>query len=250
MIYHEQVMQIAQVLAGYSLVSADDHAGRTLIRPVHSVDSDLGRDLELLKAEREWIQTLGRDTASFGKTGGGSRGAVSDHHWQQLQQILQRLAEIKQASRSKAVEHVDRSTPAQNRQTGNSNSTSTAGEALPRTTQTAGHTANPPADHFTQPVEIGKALYRAGNYEAAEKAFRIIDQTILSVEDRLPIQYMIATCLRKQGRRQQAASIYHDIANSNRDDVLMDYARWQLDSINWRQKTENQIERLKQLRTN
>lgn len=100
-------------------------------------------------------------------------------------------------------------------------------------------------DKIVDPFALGRALFRAGDYIGAEQAFRKVK---VSDGNRVMLQYLIATCLRKQNRWDQAAKAYRVVAE-NKDDVeLRDLALRQLETIRWRQQTESQLEELRKLR--
>ncbi|MEI8381768.1 MAG: CDC27 family protein [Planctomycetota bacterium] len=94
---------------------------------------------------------------------------------------------------------------------------------------------------------LGKVLFRAGDYVKAEQAFRKVVQTD---DNRLMVKYLIATCLRKRSQWSAAIEAYKEIAASEKDPVLRDLAKFQLDGIRWTQDTEKQIEQLKKQRAN
>lgn len=92
---------------------------------------------------------------------------------------------------------------------------------------------------------LGKVLFRAGDFVKAEQAFRKVAQTD---DNRLMMQYLIATCLRKRSQWNAALEMYREIAESKQDPVLRDLAKFQLDGIRWNQETEQQIDQLRQQR--
>lgn len=96
-------------------------------------------------------------------------------------------------------------------------------------------------DHFA----LGKVLFRAGEYPKAEQAFRKVTPTD---DNRLMLKYLIATCLRKRSQWQAAIDTYREVAESDKDPVLRDLAKFQLDGIRWNQDTEKQIEQLRKQR--
>ena len=73
-----------------------------------------------------------------------------------------------------------------------------------------------------------KKLYRAREFDQAEQLFRRIDLAKLPKEDRLPVQYMIAMCLKRQGKTEAAIRALTEIANAKGADVLIKYAKWEL----------------------
>ena len=96
-------------------------------------------------------------------------------------------------------------------------------------------------DHFA----LGKVLFRAGEFAKSEQAFR---KAPVSEDNRLILKYLIATCLRKQSKWQAALEGYREIATTDKDPVLRDLARFQIDGIRWNQETEQQLEQLRKQR--
>jgi hypothetical protein len=103
----------------------------------------------------------------------------------------------------------------------------------------------------TQPLDalaLAENLYRAGDFDAALKAFRQIDLTGMRAEERVPVQYLIATCLRKLGKAGEAEARYREVANSRLDPVMAECAQWQLATMRWQSDLRSQVETLKQRR--
>lgn len=100
-------------------------------------------------------------------------------------------------------------------------------------------------DKVLDPFALGRALFKAGDYVGAEQAFR---KAKVNDDNRVMLQYLIATCLRKQQQWEQAAKAYRVVAENKDDAALRDLAVWQMDNIRWYQQTEAQIEQLRQLR--
>ena len=92
---------------------------------------------------------------------------------------------------------------------------------------------------------LGKNLFRAGEYSKAEQAFR---KAVPTEENRLMLKYLVATCQRKRSQWQAAIEGYREVAASDKDPVLRDLAKFQLDGIRWNQDTEKQIELLRRQR--
>jgi tetratricopeptide (TPR) repeat protein len=95
------------------------------------------------------------------------------------------------------------------------------------------------------PLAQAKALYLATSYEAALKAFKLIDSAALTREDRTFVQYMIASCLRRLGNLTEATQIYREVADAGEQEFLRECAVWQLSNIRWRQELEGQLEDLR-----
>jgi hypothetical protein len=96
------------------------------------------------------------------------------------------------------------------------------------------------------PLGLAEVLYQSGDVEGALKAFRRIDLTSLRAEERVPVQYLIATCLRKTGKPDDATALYREVANSRTDPILAECAQWQLSSLRWQREADAQMNSLKQ----
>lgn len=102
--------------------------------------------------------------------------------------------------------------------------------------------SRPPVDS----VALGRTLFRAHDFEGALKAFRQVNLTGLKPEERRPIEYLIATCLKHLGKVDEAAVIYREVANSKGDEILADCAQWQLSTLHWQRDLDRQIHELRQ----
>lgn len=109
---------------------------------------------------------------------------------------------------------------------------------------------NPPSGTGmpVDPLALANALFGAGDFERALKTYRQINLTGMKPEERVPIQYLIATCLRRQGNTDEAVRIYREVAGSKGDEMVAEAAQWQLQSMRWRQEVEGQIKELRQRR--
>jgi hypothetical protein len=95
------------------------------------------------------------------------------------------------------------------------------------------------------PAALAQAFFRSKDFAGALRAYRLIDQGQLKVDDRLTIQYLMATCLRRTGKVGEATALYKKVADSRRNEIMADCARWQLTSIRWQQDLQA---RLKEIR--
>lgn len=96
------------------------------------------------------------------------------------------------------------------------------------------------------PFALGRALFRIGEYERAEKAFRGVTP---NGQNETYLKYLIATCLRKQNKAEEAVAIYQEVVLDNdADPILVESAQWQLSNIRWRQNMELQLKRLREVR--
>ena len=94
-------------------------------------------------------------------------------------------------------------------------------------------------------VRLAQNYYRAEEIDAALKAFRLIDVTALSREDRAFVQYMSACCLRRLGKLPEAAVLYREVADAKEDEFLTECAVWQLQTLRSTQELEAQLEQLR-----
>jgi hypothetical protein len=90
------------------------------------------------------------------------------------------------------------------------------------------------------PVAVAQNYFRAGEFEAALAAYRKVP-TDGSAEQRAPTMYMIATCLRKLGKRDEAARVYREVAAIKGDEFVAECAVSQLKMLDWRKDVESQL---------
>jgi TolA-binding protein len=106
--------------------------------------------------------------------------------------------------------------------------------------------ANPPEpNRAAEPLALAQALFRSGNYEHALKAFRLVNTNGMPAEERVPVQYLIATCLRKLGKTTEAMALYRDVANARGDDQVAGCAQWQLNLLQWKAEFDSQLKALR-----
>lgn len=91
------------------------------------------------------------------------------------------------------------------------------------------------------PIGMATNLYRANESVAALGAFRLIDVSRLSREDRAFVRYMSACCLRKLNRRAEAAELFRDVAADKDDAFLAECAATQLSLVRSAQQLEEQL---------
>ena len=111
-----------------------------------------------------------------------------------------------------------------------------------------GDAPNPDFAKALDPLALAQALYRAGNYPGALQAYRLLPQEGLKAPERVPIQYMIACCLRKMGKHDEAAAVYREVANSRGDEQLAACAQWQLENMRWQRDVGEQISQIQKRR--
>jgi hypothetical protein len=103
-------------------------------------------------------------------------------------------------------------------------------------------------DAPVDPLSLAQALYLAGDHEAALNAYRQLEQGEQKPDERIAIQYMIACCLRKLGKLDEATLLYREVANSGGNDILVENAQWYLRAIKDRRELEGQLDELRQRR--
>ncbi len=91
------------------------------------------------------------------------------------------------------------------------------------------------------PEALADSYFRLGQFDRALETYQLLDLVGMRAGDRLAVRYMMATCLRKLGKVNEAKVIYREIANAKGDERLAQCARWQLGNIAWRQETEAQL---------
>lgn len=99
-----------------------------------------------------------------------------------------------------------------------------------------------------QPIDtlrMAMNLFRDGDFDAALRAFRLIQPTQLPPEDRRFVQYMTASSLRRLGRLSEAAVLYREVAESTEDEFLATSAVTQLNLMRNAQELEAQLEQLR-----
>jgi hypothetical protein len=98
------------------------------------------------------------------------------------------------------------------------------------------------------PIGVANNYFKAGDFQAALEAYRKVPLRGAADDERAPVMYMIATCLRKIGKREEAATMYREVTALKGDPFVTDFARWQLESMAWRKDMEAQLAQLAQRR--
>jgi tetratricopeptide (TPR) repeat protein len=122
------------------------------------------------------------------------------------------------------------------------------GQAPPQAVPDKGAKPPPEAVEPVNALSLAEALFQAGNYEQSLKAYRTIDLTGMKADDRAPIQYLTATCLRKLGKTEEAATLYREVANSRGDEQVASCAQWQLNMLRWRRDWEVRLQAARERR--
>lgn len=114
------------------------------------------------------------------------------------------------------------------------------------------------------PVALAQNLFRTGDFAGALDAYRKAEEAFTrqaegglgagvdpaGPEDRVPVKYMIATCLRRLGKTSEAEVIYREVASSRGDEFVAECARWQLTLLTWKKQTEADLAALRQRNKN
>src|SRR5262249_46866 len=101
------------------------------------------------------------------------------------------------------------------------------------------------------PLALAQSLYKAGNYQGALQAYQLMSTEGMRPDERAPLQFMIATCLTKRSKSDDAAAFHRAVANIPGDAQLAETAQWQLNTMRWRREVVDQLrgihDRLKSL---
>ncbi len=227
--------------------------------------ADLDHELQLLRAEREACRQPREESLTKmtqpetpGAADGNSSGNAAESQRRQLHELLSRLAaEGLKRKTNLTVAGPSPSTPPTSGQglppgpgtSANSAVSPLVSPAIRKPSSPAGAIRTPPGPTATgaeDPLATGKSLYAAGDYDAALKAFRGVDLNRLNEANRGLVRYLTATCLRKQGSWKEAEAEFTAVANSPGDATLVDNARWELHTMRWKEKLDDQIAKLRQ----
>ncbi len=227
--------------------------------------TELDRELQLLRAEREACRQPREESLTKmtqpetpGATDGNSSGNAAESQRRQLHELLSRFAaEGLKRKTDLTVAGPSPATPPTSGQrlppgpgtSANSAASPLVSLAIRKPSSPAGAIRTPPGPTATgaeDPLATGKSLYAAGDYDAALKAFRGIDLNRLNEANRGLVRYLTATCLRKQGCWKEAEAEFTAVANSPGDATLADNARWELHTMRWKEKLDDQIAKLRQ----
>lgn len=218
----------AQELASPKITSPANHSDETADHEVGSFENELEHLRQEIAAAKTLRERVVTETAESPEAQAPNRQAQR----QELFDLLAKLAarkpspEPSPAKPTVTEERLGKPTPEQ---------------------VTQPPTAHPLiTDKIVDPFALGRALFRAEDYRGAELAFRKVKVT---EENRVLLQYLIATCLRKQSQWEQAVRAYRVVAENEVDPALRDLAIWQLENIRWHQQTEAQLKQLREWRS-
>ena len=95
---------------------------------------------------------------------------------------------------------------------------------------------------------IGPIAFPGGGLRGSVNAYRKLDKDDQRPEERAPVQYMMACCLRKLGKVDEASALYREVANSPGSDFLGENSQWYLRTMKDRRELEAQLDELRQRR--
>jgi hypothetical protein len=105
-----------------------------------------------------------------------------------------------------------------------------------------------PKDSPVDAPGLGRALFLSGDFSKALATYTAIDPSEQRPEDRLVTQYMMACCLRKMGKLDEAAALYREVGNSGGHESLVTNAQWHLQTMKGHQELVAELARLRALR--
>jgi tetratricopeptide (TPR) repeat protein len=95
-------------------------------------------------------------------------------------------------------------------------------------------------------VHFAQTLFRAERYEEALAVFRTVDLKGRKPEERAPIIYLTAECLRHLGKPDEGIALLREVANSRGDEHLAAYAQWQIENVRWQRETQARLQEIRQ----
>lgn len=98
------------------------------------------------------------------------------------------------------------------------------------------------------PLSLGNALFRVEKFEPALASFRLIDLKAKKPEERAPIQFLMASCLLRLGKNDEAVEILREVANSRSDERMSGYAQWQLEMHRWQRDINDRLQDIRRRR--
>ena len=101
------------------------------------------------------------------------------------------------------------------------------------------------------PLAMAQNYFQAGDYEEALRAYRLVPSGGLRPDERVSIQYMIATCLRKLGKIDEAMPLYREVSGFKGDNYVgfvAECAGWQVRNLSELHALRTQLAQLQQRR--
>jgi hypothetical protein len=97
-------------------------------------------------------------------------------------------------------------------------------------------------------VTLAQLQFRAGQVDTALRALRAIESGELTRKDRVWVQYLVACCLRRQGKLSEASAIYREVGGTRADPFLADSAVWQLSFLRWRDEIQTGLAQARRIK--
>jgi tetratricopeptide (TPR) repeat protein len=95
------------------------------------------------------------------------------------------------------------------------------------------------------PMGLAQTLFRTGKTDLALKAFRMLKLNGMEPQERLPLQFLIAACLRKLGKTEDAAALFREVANARGDEQIAACAQWELNFLRWKSDFQAQLQQIR-----
>jgi len=205
---------------------------------------DFERLLSQLKAEREALTTDWKSLSKKALAGQTFSDKDDRHLEKQLKDVLKRLKDEKTKPGKNPV--FDPPLPAKKDDapppeiTKKDEQTRTAPDII--------FVADSGSSGTMDPLLLAQALFRAEQYDEALTAFRKIDLKGKKAEERAPVQLLMATCLQRVGKNDEAATLLRDVANTRGDERMAGYAQWQLEMARWQRDVHDRLKDIRQRR--
>jgi hypothetical protein len=217
----------------------------------------LRRELEGLRMEREAM--LNEQLSLLTARSIHGDGDESARLRRRITELLTKAAvRTKNRSTPTAKSNTDKTTP----QTPQTPQTTRNPPSLPAAPATRPAQPTPPAqsaktpdraaktltDAPVDPLALARSLFQVGDTAAALTKYRKLEREEQKTEDRITIQYMMACCLRKLGKIEEASVLYREVGNSGGNEVLVENAQWYLKAMKERRELESQFDEIHQRR--
>jgi tetratricopeptide (TPR) repeat protein len=229
------------LLAIWACATPSQVAGQTaqppsLSPPPNSRDvEEMQRQLAKLRAQREALAQDAILSSSLVPANAGQENQEIVKLRQHLADLMKRVQSKPETPKAPAAEPRPPQMPELNPRPGT--------EKVPAAdpVETAQETLAPP-----DPAGLAHALFRTGNSEQALKAYRLIKLNGMEPQERLPLQYLMAACLRKLGKTEEASAMFREIANTRGDEQVAACAQWQLSIIRWKNEYKTQLQQIRE----
>jgi tetratricopeptide (TPR) repeat protein len=98
------------------------------------------------------------------------------------------------------------------------------------------------------PLSLGNSLFRLEKYADALASFRAVDLKTKALEERAPIQFLMASCLLHLGKNDEAIELLREAANARNNERTAGYAQWLLEMQRWQREIANSLEDIRRRR--